>query len=194
MRKIVFATGNPNKVKEVNEVLPETLTIVGLKEIGCTEELPETNPTLEGNALQKARYVYENFGKDCFSEDTGLFVDALDGEPGVYTARYAGKNCTSDDNINLLLKNLDGNNQRTARFRTIIALILDGEEFLFEGIAEGNISFERQGEGGFGYDPVFIPEGLETSFAEMTAESKNEISHRAKAVKKLIAFFENQKA
>lgn len=194
MRKIVFATGNPNKVKEVNEVLPDTMTIIGLKDIGCTVELPETSPTLEGNALQKARYVYENFGQDCFSEDTGLFVDALNGDPGVYTARYAGKNCTSDDNIDLLLKNLDGKNERSARFRTIIALILDGEEFLFEGIAEGSISEVRKGEGGFGYDPVFIPVGFSTSFAEMTAESKNEISHRAKAVKKLIAFFENQKA
>ncbi len=192
MRKIVFATGNPNKVREVNEVLPDTMTIIGLKDIGCTEELPETNPTLEGNALQKARYVYENFGQDCFAEDTGLFVDALNGEPGVYTARYAGENCTPDDNIDLLLKNLDGENKRTARFRTIIALILNGEEFLFEGVAEGGISRGRQGNGGFGYDPVFIPEGFQTSFAEMTAEAKNVISHRAKAVKKLIAFFENQ--
>jgi XTP/dITP diphosphohydrolase len=188
MMKIVFATGNPNKVKEVNEVLPAHLSIIGLKEIGCREDLPETSPTLEGNALQKARYVFDNFQKDCFSEDTGLEVDALDGAPGVYTARYAGEDCNPDNNIDLLLKNLEGNPNRKARFRTVIALILKGEEFLFEGIAEGEIASHRKGQGGFGYDPVFIPAGYEDSFAEMPSSVKNKISHRGKAVQKLVAF------
>jgi XTP/dITP diphosphohydrolase len=188
MMKIVFATGNPNKVKEVNEVLPAHLSIIGLKEIGCREDLPETSPTLEGNALQKARYVFDNFQKDCFSEDTGLEVDALDGAPGVYTARYAGEDCNPDNNIDLLLNNLEGNPNRKARFRTVIALILKGEEFLFEGIAEGEIASNRKGQGGFGYDPVFIPAGYEDSFAEMPSSVKNKISHRGKAVQKLVAF------
>ena len=191
MRKIVFATGNPNKVKEVNEVLPESLSIIGLKEIGCREDLPETSPTLEGNALQKARYVFEHFGTDCFSEDTGLEVDALEGAPGVYTARYAGPDCNPDDNIDLLLKNLIGAGDRKARFKTIIALILHGREYLFEGVAEGEIAMKRQGRGGFGYDPVFIPDGYEISFAKMASEEKNKISHRGKAVEKLVAFLEN---
>ncbi len=194
MRKIVFATGNPNKVKEVNEVLPETLSIIGLKEIGCREDLPETSPTLEGNALQKARYVFDNFGKDCFSEDTGLEVDALDGAPGVYTARYAGEACNADDNIDLLLKKLQGASNRKARFRTVIALIIKGESFLFEGIAEGEIAPERKGAGGFGYDPVFIPAGYQDSFAEMPSAEKNKISHRGKAVQKLVAFLEQMES
>lgn len=194
MRKIVFATGNKNKVKEVNEVLPASISIIGLKEIGCREDLPETSPTLEGNALQKARYVFDHFGVDCFSEDTGLEVDALDGAPGVYTARYAGPGCNPDDNIDLLLKNLSGINNRKARFKTIIALILNGEEYLFEGIAAGEIGLQRQGNGGFGYDPVFIPDGFETSFAQMESEEKNKISHRGKAVEKLVSFLEKIEA
>ncbi len=190
MKKIVFATGNPNKIKEVNEVLPKSISIIGLKEINCPEELPETSPTLEGNALQKARYVYDNFGVDCFSEDTGLEVEALNGDPGVFTARYAGEECSAEKNIDLLLKNLKDKSKRKARFRTVIALILEGEEFLFEGIVNGSISEGRSGTGGFGYDPVFIPEGYDISFAEMASEIKNEISHRGRAVQKLIAYFE----
>lgn len=190
MKRIVFATGNPHKVREVNQVLPEVISIVGLKDINCLEELPETSPTLEGNALEKARYVYENYGVECFSEDTGLEVDALNGDPGIYTARYAGEHCTPEDNIVLLLKNMEGKMNRNARFRTVIALIMNDEEHLFEGVANGQIAETRKGAGGFGYDPVFIPEGFEHSFAEMPAEEKNQISHRGKAVKKLIDFLE----
>ena len=189
--KIVFATGNPNKVKEVNEVLPSSIKTIGLKEIDCTEDIPETSPTIEGNALQKARYVYQNYGHNCFSEDTGLEVKALNGEPGVITARYAGKSCSPEDNMALLLKNLKDKNNRKARFKTVIALILDGKEYLFEGICNGQIATQKQGDGGFGYDPIFLPEGFSSSFAEIGAKQKNEISHRGKAVKKLIAFFEN---
>ncbi|MCB9323037.1 MAG: non-canonical purine NTP diphosphatase [Lewinellaceae bacterium] len=190
MKRIVFATGNPHKVREVNQVLPDVIAIVGLKDINCLEELPETSPTLEGNALEKARYVYENYGVECFSEDTGLEVDVLNGDPGVYTARYAGENCTPEDNIVLLLKNMEGKMNRKARFRTVIALIMNGKEHLFEGIANGHISEVKRGAGGFGYDPVFIPEGYDLSFAEMPPVEKNQISHRGKAVKKLIAFLE----
>jgi XTP/dITP diphosphohydrolase len=190
MKKIVFATGNPNKVKEVNEVLPKSIAIIGLKEINCFEELPETSPTLEGNALQKARYVFENYGVECFSEDTGLEVEALNGDPGVYTARYAGEHCTPEDNIVLLLKNMEGQVNRKARFCTVIALILGEKEYLFEGVVNGRIAEEKSGTGGFGYDPVFLPDGYDISFAEMGSEIKNEISHRGRAVKKLIAFFE----
>lgn len=191
MQEIVFATANPHKVKEVKEVLPDTINLIGLKEINCLEDIPETSPTIEGNALQKARYVKDNYKVDCFSEDTGLEVEALDGAPGVYTARYAGKNCTSEDNIQLLLKNLEGVDNRKARFKTVIALILGEEELLFEGIVNGRIAEKKSGEGGFGYDPVFIPDGFESSFAEMASEIKNEISHRGRAVKKLLAYFES---
>lgn len=188
---IVFATGNPNKVKEVNQVLPSSIKIIGLKDINCTEDIPETSPSIEGNALQKARYVYQNYGQNCFSEDTGLEVSALGGAPGVITARYAGENCTSEDNMVLLLKNMKDKDDRTARFKTVIALILDEKEYLFEGICNGDIGLQKQGNGGFGYDPIFLPEGLSTSFAEIDAKQKNEISHRGKAVRKLIAFLEN---
>ncbi len=186
--KIVFATGNPNKVKEVNEVLQGKFEIVSLKEIGCTEELPETNPTLEENALQKARYVHDKFGVDCFSEDTGLEVEALNGEPGVYSARYAGPDKKDDANMNLLLKNLEGQSKRKARFRTVIALIKQGEEYLFEGIVNGQIAQTKSGTMGFGYDPLFLPEGYDRSFANMNAREKGAISHRGRAMQKLIAF------
>lgn len=188
MDKLIFATGNPNKIREVNEMLDGTLDIRGLKDIGCPEDLPETSPTIEGNALQKARYVYENFGVNCFSEDTGLEVDALQGEPGVYSARYAGEEKDAEANINLVLRKLEGANNRKARFRTVIALILDGREYTFEGIAEGEIRQERSGKGGFGYDPVFQPEGYGLTFAEMDSKTKNGISHRGKAIRSLIDF------
>lgn len=192
MKRFVFATSNPNKVKEVSELLDGSFQILSLKDIGFDEELPETSGTIEGNALQKARALYEALRMDCFSEDTGLEVEALNGEPGVNSARYAGPNKSSEDNIDLLLKNLQGKRNRNARFRTVVALILDGEEHLFEGIAEGEILMERQGEGGFGYDPVFLPKGASKTFAQMSPEEKNAISHRGKAVRKLITFLKER--
>lgn len=186
--KIVFATNNPHKVKEVNEVLDDTFEIVSLKEIGCEEEIPETQPTLEGNALQKARYVKGNYGSDCFSEDTGLEIEALGGEPGVITAHYAGPARDPDANMDLVLEKLADKENRKAQFRTVIALILNGEEHLFEGIVSGRIAPEKRGDGGFGYDPIFIPDGYEQTFAELASDIKNSISHRVRATHKLIAF------
>ena len=189
MQSIVFATGNANKVQEANIALGEAFQIISLKDIGCEEELPEDHPTLEGNALQKARYVYEQYNTPCFSEDTGLEVEALAGAPGVFSARFAGPGRDSEANMSLLLEKLQGNDNRRARFRTVIALILDdGTEHLFEGIVEGRIAGQKSGGQGFGYDPVFIPEGHNRSFAEMSMREKNEISHRARAIAKLKAF------
>lgn len=189
MQSIVFATGNANKVQEANIALGEAFQIISLKDIGCEEELPEDHPTLEGNALQKARYVYEHYNTPCFSEDTGLEVEALAGAPGVFSARFAGPGRDSEANMSLLLEKLQGNDNRRARFRTVIALILDdGTEHLFEGIVEGRIAGQKSGGQGFGYDPVFIPEGHNRSFAEMSMREKNEISHRARAIAKLKAF------
>lgn len=186
--EIVFATNNPHKIKEVNEVLGNAFKIKSLKEIGCNEELPETQPTLEGNALQKARYVLENYGADCFSEDTGLEIEALEGEPGVITARYAGAERDPDANMNLVLQKLAGKDNRKAQFRTVIALLINGKEHLFEGIVEGQIAHKKLGAGGFGYDPIFIPDGYDQTFAELSLEIKNGISHRARATRKLIDF------
>lgn len=186
--KIVFATNNPHKVKEINEVLSDAFEIISLQEIGCEEDIPETQPTLKGNALQKARYVKENYGMDCFAEDTGLEIEALNGEPGVVTARYAGLSRDPDANMNLVLNKLHDKENRNAQFRTVIALILNGEEYLFEGIVKGSIALEKRGTGGFGYDPIFIPEGYNETFAELSSEIKNEISHRAKATRQLIVF------
>lgn len=186
--KLVFATGNPNKIKEVNEMLSGGMDIAGLKDIGCHEDVPETSLTIEGNALQKARYVSENYKVNCFSEDTGLEIDALNGEPGVYTAMYAGDQRSAEDNMAKVIKNLKNKTDRGAQFKTVIALILDGKEYTFEGIARGTISHHKMGTEGFGYDPIFIPTGYETSFAQMSAEVKNKISHRGKAVRLLIDF------
>ncbi|AFL83284.1 non-canonical purine NTP pyrophosphatase, rdgB/HAM1 family [Belliella baltica DSM 15883] len=186
--KICFATNNKKKIEEVKAALGNDFTIVSLEEIGCHEELPETGNTLDHNAFQKARYVKDHYGVDCFADDTGLEVDALNGEPGVYSGRYAGEPRSDERNIDLLLKNLNGETNRKARFRTVIALILDGEEHAFEGTAEGEILEIRTGKGGFGYDPIFKPEGYEKSFAELSIEEKNEISHRGKAVKSLVQF------
>lgn len=190
MRSIVFATGNPHKIAEANQVLGHAFQIISLQDIGCEEMLPETQETIEGNALQKARYVRDHYRVDCFSEDTGLEVAALDGEPGVDSAHYAGPQRDSDDNIDLLLRKMAGQKDRRARFRTVIALVLNGEEYTFEGIVDGYICEQRRGSGGFGYDPVFIPEGYERSFAEMSAAEKNAISHRGRAVARLREFLE----
>ncbi|MEM9849536.1 MAG: non-canonical purine NTP diphosphatase [Bacteroidota bacterium] len=188
--KIVFATHNPNKVREINAMLGDELEIVGLDEIGCTEDIPETQATIVGNALQKARYVKEHFGLDCFAEDTGLEVDALDGEPGVYTARYAGPARDADANMAKVLRGLAGNPNRGAQFRTVIALILNGEEHTFEGIARGSITETKKGTKGFGYDPIFVPTGYEKTFAELSAAEKNKISHRGKATALLQNFLQ----
>lgn len=186
--KIVFATSNPNKVREINEILGDQIEIIGLKDIGCTEEIPETQPTIEGNALQKARYVYENYQVNCFAEDTGLEIDALDGAPGVITARFAGPQRDANDNMDKALGLLEDKTDRGAQFKTVIALILDGEEYTFEGIARGTITKEKTGDGGFGYDPIFLPDGHDLTFAQLDKVQKNEISHRGKATRKLMAF------
>jgi XTP/dITP diphosphohydrolase len=187
MHTLVFATNNPHKAREVEQILGENFSVKTLLDIGCLEEIEETEPTLEGNALLKARHVKEKYGYDCFSEDTGLEVEAIGGAPGVHTARYAGEEKNPDANIALLLKNLEGKENRRARFRTIIALFFNGKETLLEGICEGRIATEKRGTGGWGYDPVFIPDGYERTFAELGEEVKNKISHRAKATEKLVA-------
>ena len=188
MKTLVFATNNSHKLEEVRAILGERFRIASLKEIGCTDDIPETADTLEGNAMQKARYVKEKFGYDCFADDTGLEVVALNGAPGVYSARYAGPGHDSEANMQKLLKELEGKTNRQARFRTVIALLLEGEEHTFEGIVPGTILTERRGTAGFGYDPVFVPEGFKETFAEMGNEEKNRISHRARAVQRLAEF------
>ena len=190
--KIVFATNNPNKLAEIRQLMPEGIEILSLKDINCLEELPETSDTLEDNAAQKAYYVYDNYGHNCFSDDTGLEIEVLDGRPGVYSARYAGPECRADDNIQKILAEMKGEENRDASFRTIISLVIDGREFQFEGQIEGQIIPEKWGDQGFGYDPIFLPDGYEESFAQMTVEEKNIISHRGLAVKKLIQFLQKR--
>ena len=188
MRKLIFATNNAHKLGEVQALLGDAFTLVTLRECGITEDIPETADTLEGNALQKARYVYEKTGLDCFADDTGLEVDALGGAPGVHSARYATDGHDFAANNRLLLKNLEGITDRTARFRTVIALILDGVEYTFEGRVEGTITTAESGSEGFGYDPLFVPSGEIITFAQMSAEAKNAISQRGRAVAKLVNF------
>lgn len=188
--EICFATNNKKKLEEVRAALKDKgIHIRSLQEIGCQEELPETGNTLAHNAFQKARYVNQNYSIDCFADDTGLEVEALDGEPGVYSGRYAGEPQNDENNVDLLLEKLEGEQQRKARFRTVIALILEGKEYQFEGTAEGDILQQRIGTGGFGYDPVFQPTGQEKTFAQLSMQEKNVISHRGKAVRQLISFF-----
>lgn len=187
--KIVFATNNKHKLSEIRDILGNEIEILSLDEIDCHADIPETSDTLEGNALQKAHYVYDNYHISCFADDTGLEVDALGGEPGIYSARYAGNNHDSEANMTKLLAKLGDNKNRKARFRTVIALILDGknvEEKIFEGIVEGSIIKERRGGEGFGYDPIFQPEGYNHTFAELGSDIKNKISHRARATAKLV--------
>mgnify|MGYP002536317188 FL=1 len=186
--KLYFATNNIHKLKEVQEVVGDSFQIESMRSLGINEDIPEDKQTLEGNALQKARFLYDRTGESCFADDTGLEVDALNGAPGVYSARYAGEAKNSLDNMALLLKNMSGIQNRKARFRTVIALILDGKEYLFEGIVNGTITEEPRGTAGFGYDPLFVPDGYSTTFAEMDSEAKNAISHRGRAVEKLAAF------
>lgn len=186
--KLVFATNNPNKLSELQDLVPEGIEILSLKNINCNERLPETNPTLHENALQKAKYVFENYGFNCFADDTGLEIDILGGEPGVYSARYAGENCRAEDNIKKVLDKLEGEKERSANFRTVIALIINGKETLFEGECKGYITKTKSGAEGFGYDPIFRPEDSELTFAELSQTEKGIISHRGRAVRKLVHF------
>ena len=186
--QFVFASNNKNKIFELQSMLPETITILSLESIGCLEDIPETADTIEGNAIQKANYVTEKFGYDCFADDTGLEVDALNGDPGVFSARYAGEKRNADDNMNKLLKALMVQNDRKAQFKTVIALNLNGKQHLFTGIAKGEITLEKIGDQGFGYDPIFQPEGFTQTFAQLSLDVKNKISHRGKATQQLINF------
>lgn len=188
MKKFVFATNNAHKLEEVKALLGDKIELLSMKDIKCSADIPETETTLEGNALLKARYIYENYHINCFADDTGLEVEALNGAPGVYSARYAGEEHNSEANMKKLLHELEGVENRKAQFRTIFALIIEGKEHLFEGIVKGEIIKQRKGNAGFGYDPIFVPEGYTQTFAEMGSEEKNKISHRAKAVGKLCKF------
>ncbi|WP_353133022.1 non-canonical purine NTP diphosphatase [Pseudopedobacter sp.] len=189
---LVFATNNPHKVAEVQSKVNGNFNIIGLADIGCTEDIVEDGATLEENASIKSRYVFRNYSKNCFGDDTGLEIEALNNEPGVYSARYAGGR-DSEKNIDLVLEKLKGTANRKARFRTVISLIIDGQENLFEGIVNGYITTERSGVAGFGYDPIFKPEGYDVTFAEMSMEDKNRISHRGRAMEKLLNFLEEMK-
>jgi XTP/dITP diphosphohydrolase len=191
--KLVFASNNKNKIKEIQNILNGSIQILSLEEIGCHEEIPETADTIEGNAILKANYVTEKYGYDCFADDTGLEVDALNGEPGVYSARYAGEQKDPNENMNKLLESLKNKSDRNAQFKTVIALNLNGSQHLFTGIAKGNITFCKTGNHGFGYDPVFQPENYTETFAELASEIKNKISHRAKATQQLIDFLNSRK-
>nr|WP_321487613.1 non-canonical purine NTP diphosphatase [uncultured Draconibacterium sp.] len=186
--KLVFATNNKHKLEELQAILGDQFTLLSLKDIECFDEIPEEQPTLEGNASQKAYYIYDKFGMNCFADDTGLEIKALNGEPGVYSARYAGEDKNSEANMKKVLEKLTKINEREARFRTVISLVIDGEEKQFEGIVNGEILTEKRGDSGFGYDPIFKPEGLDQSFAEMGLEDKNKISHRGRAVQKLVDY------
>ena len=192
--KIVFATNNKNKLKEVQALMPAGIELLSLEAIGCFEDIPETSPTIEGNAVQKAEYVKEKYGYDCFADDTGLEVAALNGAPGVYSARYAGEAKNNEANMDKLLQELGEKEDRSARFKTVIALHLKGNLHTFTGICSGNIIFERKGLQGFGYDPVFQPEGKSVTFAEMSLEEKSKISHRARATRQLIDFLSKLEA
>lgn len=193
MKNIVFATNNKNKLREIRDIVGSRYNILSLSDINCHEDIPETADTIEGNALLKARFVKEKYGYDCFADDTGLEVEALDNRPGVYSARFAGEECNSVKNIDKLLSELKGIENRKARFRTVIALLKGKTEEEFEGVIYGNISHERHGEGGFGYDKVFVPENYDRTFAEMLPEEKNSISHRAKATRLLIEYLNKEK-
>ena len=194
MIKIVFATNNKNKIKEVQKLLPTNIELIGLKDIGCEDDIPETQHTIKGNSIQKVNYINSKYNLDCFADDTGLEISALNGDPGVHSARYAGLERNSKKNIEKVLKNLNNIKNRNARFKTVIALSYKGEILTFEGVCEGVISNEIQGDGGFGYDPIFKPNGINKTFAELSFDEKNKISHRAIAIKKLIDYFNKLKS
>lgn len=191
--KLVFATNNRHKIEEVQHLLKGDVQLLSLQDINCREELPETGDTLAANAIQKASYVHEKFNADCFADDTGLEIEALNGRPGVYSARYSGEEKSAEKNMKKVLKEMQGIQNRQAYFKTVISLIINNKQYLFEGTVNGNISTELKGAKGFGYDPIFIPDGHGRSFAEMTLEEKNKISHRGVAVKKLAAFLNSQR-
>ncbi|MFZ4400007.1 MAG: non-canonical purine NTP diphosphatase [Bacteroidales bacterium] len=186
--ELVFATNNLHKIKEVSPLIKNSFHLLCLSDLNFNEDIPETQPTIEGNASQKSHFIYDKFALNCFADDTGLEIEALAGEPGVFSARYAGEGCNFQDNIDKVLMKLEGVNNRNARFRTVISLILEGKEHLFEGIVKGKILTEKHGNDGFGYDPIFMPDGFGISFAEMSLEEKNKVSHRAIATKKLAEF------
>ncbi|TYB73137.1 non-canonical purine NTP diphosphatase [Bizionia gelidisalsuginis] len=191
--KIVFATNNKNKIKEVQALIPESIKLLSLEDIGCLEEVPETQSTINGNALQKAQYIKAHYDYDCFADDTGLEVSILNGEPGVYSARYAGSQRNADDNMDKLLLNLKDKENRNAQFKTVIALQLNGEVKTFTGVCEGSITETKRGDKGFGYDPIFMPKGYSSTFAEIDLEVKNKIGHRGKAVNELINYLSTLK-
>ena len=191
--QLVFASNNKNKILEIQSMLPESIKILSLEDIGCIEDIPETADTIEGNAILKANYVTQKYGFDCFADDTGLEVNSLDGEPGVYSARYAGEQRNADDNMNKLLDALLHKTNRKAQFKTVIALNLNGEQELFTGIVRGEITLKKTGNQGFGYDPIFQPEGFSETFAQLPLEMKNKIGHRGKATQLLIAFLKKKK-
>jgi len=188
---MVFATNNQHKLKEIREIIGNDFEVMSLRDIGFEGDIPETQDTIEGNAIQKAQFINEKMKMNCFADDTGLEIDALNGRPGIYSARYAGEGCSFDDNINKILEELAGIENRKAKFRCVICLILDGNQYLFEGRIDGVITTERKGETGFGYDPVFIPEGHHHTFSEMPAHLKNGISHRGRAIWKMVRFLGN---
>jgi len=188
--KLVFATNNPNKIAEIKDLLPKEIQILSLAAINCNEQLPETQNTLEGNAMQKAEFVFTNYGYNCFTDDTGLEVEALNNEPGVYSARYAGELCSPKDNMQKVLQKLEGEKNRKAKFRTVIALIIDGKTLLFEGKCNGKITKKKAGEKGFGYDPIFRPLGHKKNFSQMSKQEKGAISHRGIATRKLVEFLQ----
>ena len=190
--KLVFASNNKNKIQEIQALVPNTIQVVSLEDIGCTEDIPETADTIEGNAILKANYVTEKYGYDCFADDTGLEVDALNSAPGVYSARYAGEQKDANDNMDKLLSELKDKSNRKANFKTVIALNLNGKQNLFTGIINGKIINEKIGTNGFGYDPIFVADGFDKTFAELTMEEKSTISHRGIAVKELIHFLQKQ--
>jgi XTP/dITP diphosphohydrolase len=192
MEKLVFATNNAHKLKELREILGDEFELLSLEDIGCVQEIPETGKTLEENAAQKSSYIWDRYKINCFADDTGLEIKELNNEPGVYSARYAGADKDAGANMQKVLRKMDGIENREARFRTVISLILDGTEKQFEGIVDGKIIENKRGAEGFGYDPIFMPNGFSLSFAEMSAEDKNQISHRGNAVKKLVNFLSEQ--
>ena len=189
--KLVFATQNQNKVTELKQLMPKSIELLSLKDINCNDDIPETAPNLKGNASQKSHYIFEKFNINCFADDTGLEIEALNNEPGVYSARYAGPQKNSEDNMNLVLEKLKNESNRKARFKTVISLIINGDEHIFEGVCNGEITTKKSGNKGFGYDPIFKPKGFDITFADMPLSKKNKISHRGKAVKLLVDFLED---
>jgi len=189
--ELVFVSGNNNKVKEISNKLPDFFSLKGLKDLNVYDEIPETSDTFRGNAQQKADYIFEKFGLNCFADDSGLEVDALNGAPGVYSARFAGDQKDDDANNRLLISKLKNESNRSARFKTVICLILEGKHYFFEGTVEGQIILEARGKDGFGYDPLFVANGIDKTFAELSLEEKNQLSHRAQAVEKMVAFLKS---